>query len=138
MSGRVLYSDLVNSPEQVTLKFRFQVQAGGADNDPDVILPHKCGVTDVTNEAVGQYRITFAEKFPVFIGMVGSVLEATPTHDLIVKCDVADYNATNGTLDVYVVGADGTTAAEEPADNDWVYCEVTFCRRSELAPSGAI
>lgn len=135
---RAPYTEMVTSPELVVVKFRFQVQAAGGGNHPDVLRPASQGVTDVVNISAGVYDIYFAEKYPVFLGMVGTVLEATPAHDLIVKCSVAGYSATTGILRVTVVGADGSTAAEEPADNDWVYIEATFCRRNQLVPSGSI
>jgi hypothetical protein len=65
-------------------------------------------------------------------------MEATQAHDLICKFSVGGYSASAGTLTFTVVGADGTTAAEDPPDNDWVYVEATFCRRSNLCPSGSI
>lgn len=131
----VLYSDLVNSPEQVTIKFRFQING---TSDPDNVVPALSGVTEVTRTSAGLFVVTFAEKWPVFIGATGSVLEATQAHDLIVKTSVAGYVPSTGLLTLTVVGADGSTAAEDPPDNDWVYVEATFCRRSGLAPSGAI
>ncbi len=138
MSRRLWPAPLSGSPELVTLKFRFQVAAtGGAE--PDFIVPASCGVSDVTRDgSAGLYTITFDEKFPVFLGLVGTVLEATPAHDFIVKADIADYDAAAGTLIITVVGVDGGTAAEDVIENDWVYLEVTFCRRSAMAPSGAL
>lgn len=137
--SRTLYPlHYVNSPEQVTVKFRFQAAAAGGD-DPDFIVPHLCGVTDVVrNATAGQYEITFAEKFPVFIGMVGTVLEAEETNDFVVKCGAGDYDSSTGVLTVQVVGLDGAVADEDVVENDWVYIEATFCRKSALAPSGAI
>ncbi len=129
---------LSGSPELVTLKFRFQAGAA-AGAEPDFIVPAYCGVSGVTRDgSAGLYTISFIEKYPVFIGLVGTVLEATPAHDLIVKADVADYDATAGTLIITIVGVDGGTAAEDVIENDWVYLEVTFCRRNGLAPVGAI
>ncbi len=134
-----LYSDLVNSPEQVTLNFRFQ-SAGGQPSAPDFIVPGLCGVTDVTQAATdGIFTVTFAEKYPVFIGGHGSVMPATNANDQIVKIDVADYSPTAGTLMVHVIGAlDTTQVAEAVAADDWVYLSLTFCRRSQLAPTTAI
>ena len=138
MSRNVYPVSYVNSPEQVTLKFRFQTSIGA---DPDLILPHKCGVVDITYTAT-KYTITFDEKYPVFIGGFAHVMPLAPdtatNSDYVFAISPADYSATNGTLIIYPVGVDGTTAAEQPADNDWVYCEFTFCRRSALAPSGAL
>jgi hypothetical protein len=129
------YIAQVGNPEQLTLKFRFQIN--GTD-DPDFIVPGGC-VTDVTQESTGVFKITFAQKYPVFVGLVGTVLEATPVNDLIVKADVADYDSSAGTLLVSVVGAlHDAAAAEDPVDDDWVYLEVTFCTRSTLSPAVAI
>lgn len=134
MSRKLHEPALTGSPELVKLSFRFQIDG---TNDPDNVRPAGI-VTDITRTSDGLFAITFAEKYPVFIGLVGSVLEATPAHDLIVKSSVAAYSSTTGILSVTVVGADGSTAAEDPADNDWVYVEATFCRNSTLAPSGSI
>lgn len=138
--SKILYPvSFVNSPEQVTLKFRFQVNG---TSDPDFIVPANCGVTDVTYAATGVYTVTFDEKFPVFIGGRATVMPATPETagnvDFLIGIDVADYSSTAGTLVMYAVGVDGTTAAEVPEDNSWIYCDLTFCRRSSLAPSGAL
>jgi hypothetical protein len=138
MSRLLWPAPLSGSRDLVTLKFRFQVGAtGGAE--PDAIVPASCGVTDVIrNATTGQYEITFDQKFPVFIGMVGTVLEAEESHDLIVKCGAGDYSASTGVLTVQVVGLDGSTADEDVIEDDWVYLEVTFCRNSVGAPTGAI
>ncbi len=135
----LLYSQLVGSPELVTLKFRFQSN-GGQPAAADHLVPGNSGVTSVTQAATdGIWTITFAEKYPVFVGGFGHVLPATNANDQIVKIDVADYSATAGTLIVHTIGALDTTAvAEAVAANDWVYCELTFCRRSGLAPDVSI
>lgn len=135
----LLYSDLCNSPEQVVLRFRFQ-SAGGQPAAPDFLVPGNCGVTDVTQAATdGVFTITFAEKYPVFIGGHGAVMPATNANDQIVKIDVADYSPTAGTLIVHTIGAlDTTQVAEAVAADDWVYLELTFCRRSGMAPTVAI
>lgn len=125
----------VNSPNQVTCKFRFQING---TSDPDNVVPGNTCVTEVTRTSAGLFVITFAEKFPVFLGAVGAVLESTQAHDLICKFSVGGYDASTGLLTMTVVGADGSTAAEDPADNDWVYIEATFCRNSTQAPSAAI
>lgn len=135
----LLYSDLVNSPEQVTLNFRFQ-SAGGQPTAPDFLVPGNCGVSDITQAATdGIFTITFSEKYPVFIGGHGSVMHATNANDQIVKIDVADYSASAGTLIVQVIGALHDTAVAEavPAD-DWVYLSLTFCRRNGMAPTVAV
>lgn len=134
-----LYSDLVNSPEQITVKFRFQING---TSDPDFIVPALSGVTEVTRTSAGLFAITFAEKWPVFIGMQARVLPVTAaTNDLTVSCVVTSYSSTTGILSITVSGPVTdylTVAAEDPVDDSWVYVEATFCRRSGLAPSGAI
>ena len=123
-------------PEVVAVVFRFQVgAAGGAE--PDFQVPAGA-VSNVTRDgSAGLYTITFREKYPVFLGMVGSVLEATPAHDLFPKADIADYDAAAGTLQITVVGADGATAAEDVIENDWVFLTVYFMRVKTLAYSAA-
>lgn len=139
--SRVLWpAPLSNAPNLVTLKFRFQVNGTSA---PDALVPANCGVTDVTyDDTPKAFTITFDEKFPVFIGGFCSVMPGAPetagNADFLLSMDVADYSSTNGTLVVYSVGVDGTTAAEVPPDDSWIYCELTFCRRSTQAPSGSI
>ncbi len=137
MSRNLYTQHYANSPEQVTLKFRFQ-SAGAATNAPDFIVPASCGVDSITHASTGVYAIQFSEKFPVFLGMVATVLEATEVNDYVIKCGVGDYDTATGILTVTCVGLDGSVAAEAVVDNDWVYMEVTFCRRSAMAPTGAI
>lgn len=129
------YLAQTTSPELVRVCFRFQING---TSDPDALFPSAQGVTNVVRDSAGVFTITFAEKWPALLGCVGMVMEATPAHDLIVKADLADYSSTNGTLAVTVVGADGSSAAEDPPDNDWVYLECTFCRRNNLQASGSI
>jgi len=122
-------------PEIVFLPFRFQING---TSDPDNCVPGGA-VLDVVRTGAGVFTINFAEKYPIFIGLVGTVLEATPAHDLIVKAAVGNYTASTGVLTgVTVVGADGTTAAEDPIDNDWVYVIAAFSRRSVLNTSAAL
>jgi hypothetical protein len=126
-----------SNPEVVAVVLRFQAGAtGGAE--PDFQVPAG-SVIDVTRDgSAGVYTVTFNEKYPVFLGMVGSVHEATPAHDLIVKCDVADYDNAAGTLILTVVGVDGGTAAEDVIEDDWVFLVCYFGRRTALSATGAI
>lgn len=139
--SKLLYPvHFVNSPEQVTLKFRFQ-SAGTGTTDPDFIVPANCGVVDIDQSAAGVWAITLDEKFPVFIGLTGSVMAASGVGlGLAVQAAVADYVPSTGVLTVRTVDpyTDATPAAADVADNDWVYVEATFCRVSVLAPSGAL
>lgn len=123
-------------PEQVRYCFRFQING---TSDPDFIMPAGA-VKDITRSSAGVFvvKLNDGQRPAGLVGLVGSVLEATQAHDLMVKGSVAGYDATTGFLTITVVGADGTTAAEDPADNDWVYVEATFQRRSVYATAGSI
>lgn len=142
--SKVLYPvHFVNSPEQVTLKFRFQINGV---SDPDAIVPANCGVTDVTRTSEGLFAITLDEKFPVFIGATGTVMGTGATSlGMVVQCAPGDYVASTGVLSVSTIdpseagtAPETTGAVDDPTDNDWVYIEATFCRKSGLAPSGSI
>lgn len=132
---RAPFNEVVTSPELVVVKFRFQING---TSDPDFVVPGSQGVTEVTRTSAGLFVVTLAEKYPTFVGAVGTVLEATQAHDLICKFSVAGYVASTGKLTFTVVGADGSSAAEDPADNDWVYVEATFGRRSGMHAQAAI
>jgi hypothetical protein len=129
------YLAQTTSPELVRICFRFQING---TSDPDALYPGYQGVTDVSRSGAGVFVVTFAEKWSAMVGFTGTVLEATPAHDLIVKAALAGYDASAGTLTLTVVGADGSTAAEDPVDNDWVYVECVFARRNGLQASVAI
>lgn len=130
---------MVQAPELITLKFRIQ-SAGAATTAPDFQVPAGT-VASATLASTGLYTVTLREKYPVFVGGHGHVMTAIAgvgTADLKVNIDVAGYVATTGVLTFSVVGADGSTAVEDVPDNDWIYLELTFCRRSTLCPTGAI
>lgn len=130
------YCDTTTSPEVERVIFRFQING---TSDPDVLLPGFQGVTDVTRAgSAGAFDVTFATKYPVMLGFLGTVLEGTPANDLIVKVSAVGYNSTTGVLRVTVVGADGTPIAEDPVNDDWVFCEVFFARRSGMHAAVAI
>lgn len=126
------YMMMSAGPEVVAVVFRFQAGAtGGAE--PDHQVPAGA-VTDVTRDgSAGLYSITFREKYPVLLGVLGSVMEATPVNDYVVKADVADYDATTGIMIVTVVGLDGSAAAEDVIEDDWVFIVAYFMRRQSLA-----
>jgi hypothetical protein len=124
--------------EVVAVPFRFQVAAAGGA-EPDFQVPAGAVSVVTRDGSAGLYSVTFREKYPIFLGVVGTVLEATPAHDLIVKTSVASYSATTGVLTLTVVGADGTTAAEDVIDNDWVFVVAYFIRRTTaFGATGAI
>jgi hypothetical protein len=140
MARKLHPAPLTGSPELVTYKFRFQ-SAGTGTTDADFIVPAACGVKAVDQTAAGVWAIEFIEHHPTFVGMVGTVMVASGVgFGQVVQAAPADYSATTGILTVRTVDtySDATPAAADVADNDWVYCEVTFCRRNDLAPSGAL
>lgn len=135
------YLQMVNAPEVVTVKGRIQ-SAGAATNPPDFQVPAGTFVS-ATHATTGVYTVKLPIKYPRFIGGIGSVHTAigtpgTSTADLLVVFDVAGYDATTGILTFTVVGADGGTAAEAVPDNDWIYLELTFSRKTVLNQSGAL
>lgn len=140
MARKLHPAPLSGSPELVTLKFRFQ-SAGTGTTDPDFIVPASCGVRSIDQSAAGVWAITLIEKFPLFVGLVGSVMCSSGVgFGQVVQAAAADYVASTGVLTVRTVDpyTDATPAAADVADNDWVYVEATFCRRNGLAPTGAL
>ena len=132
------YLSQTNLAEEVTVKFRFQING---TSDPDALVPHMKGVTDVARSGVGVFAATMADKYPIFVGLTGNVMgDSGATLGLVVQGDVAGYVASTGVLTFRTVDTytDATPAAADPTDDDWVYVEATFCRRSTLCPSGAI
>lgn len=138
--SRILYpAPLSTSPELVTIKARIQ-SAGAAATAPDFQVPAGTFAA-ATLASTGLYTVTLREWYPVFVGGIGQVMTAVAgvgTADLRVVFDVAGYDPATGVLTFSVVGTDGSTAIEDVPDNDWIYLELTFCRRSGLAPSGAL
>lgn len=134
------YVPTVAAPEQHTVKFRFRING---TSDPDSIVPSKMGITDIVRTGAGVFDITFDTAYPVFVGLLGNVMGiegGSVVNDQLVKCDpTSDYVSSTGVLTITVVGAlDTAAAAEDPADNSWVYVEATFCRRSTLSPQDSI
>ncbi len=135
-----LYSQLFNAPELVTYHFRFQVNT---TNDPDFIIPGKCGVTDIvhTDGPPVTFDITFAEKHPHFVTMSGCLFQAGAlgAGDAIVPV-VVSYTASTGVLVIKMADPDaaGVPAAATPDDDTWVCLSVTFCRRDALGTSTGV
>lgn len=130
------YLQMTTSPETVVVRFRFQING---TSDPDFLVPHAQGVIDIARTGAGVFAITFADKYPVFIGASGYVMAGViaASHQLIPVGGPAAYVASTGVLTLSSLDLD-TPAVTEPTDNDWAYVEAVFCRRSTLAPSGAI
>jgi hypothetical protein len=128
---------LTNAPELVTLRFRLQYTTADL---ADFQVPAGA-IASNTHTSTGLYTMTLNEKYPVFVGGHGHVMTAIAgvgTADLQVVLDVAGYVPTTGVLTYSVVGADGGTAVEDVPNNDWIYFELTFCRKSGLTPVGAL
>ncbi len=136
--SRVLYpAPLTNCPDTVTLRFRLQYASGAA---ADFQVPAGA-IASNTRTSTGLYTMTLNEWYPVFIGGFGHVMTtdtASAGGDAIVHIAPADYDSTTGVLTYRVTSADGSSAVEDVADNDWVYFELTFARRSNGAPTGAL
>lgn len=130
------YLSQAGMPDQVHLCFRFQINGTSA---PDNCFPAGA-VKSVGRTSAGLFTVVMNDGFrpAAMTGLVGGVLEATQAHDLLVKSSVAGYAASTGVLTVTVVGADGSTSAEDPVDNDWVYLDVCFQTRTSTAAVGAI
>lgn len=143
--GRILFpAPLSSSPELVTLKFRLQY----ANNvKADFQLP-AYSITSNTRTSEGLYTMTLNEMYPVFVGGFGHVMvaaaNAVTASSHYVAIDPADYVATTGVLTYRTLWHDHAGASTGPgvladiADNDWVFFELTFCRKSDLAPVGAL
>lgn len=137
------YLVMTNAGDVVTVKARIQ-SAGAATNAPDFQVPAGT-FTSATHASNGVYTVKLAQglRFPVFLGGIGSIhtaIAGNATADLIVSFDVAGYVASTGVLTFSVVGADGGSALEAVPDNDWIYLELSFCRKttSPTTASGAL
>jgi hypothetical protein len=130
------YIPLVQAPELITLKFRLQYTSGG---EADFQVP-AYSILDATAETNGVYTLTMNEKYPVFVGGFGHYMCAAEDNAFIVNILPTDYVSSTGVLTVtlFTDDGDGTYTAENGVDDDWVYFELTFCRRSTLCPTGAI
>lgn len=128
------YIPLVQAPELITLKFRLQYTTNG---EADFQLPAN-SITSNSWTSTGLYTMTLNEKYPVFVGGLAQVMGATEAHQQYVVIDPADYVSSTGVLTYRVMEADGSAALADVANNEWIYFELTFCRRSTLCPQGAL
>lgn len=135
------YVPMVQAPELITLKFRIQLAA--STGNPDFQVPAN-SIADATAETGGVYTLTMNEKYPVFVGGFGHVMaEAIASTADVYRCvniTPDGYDSATGILTVTLLtdDGDGTDTAENGQADDWVYFELTFCRRSTLCPVGAI
>lgn len=135
------YIPLVQAPELLTLKFRVQLAA--TTNNPDFQVPAN-SIKDAVAATGGVYTLEMNEKYPVFVGGFGHVMcEAIGSPAAVYRCvniTPDGYDSATGILTVTLLtdNGDGTDTAENGVADDWVYFELTFCRRSTLCPSGAI
>lgn len=117
-------------PEQVTVRFRFQVNG---TSDPDNIVGGAQMVSDIVRDDVGEFSITFAHKYPTFVSANFGRFGAGEQAQIV---EVLSYTSSTGVLVIQCLSDAGV--AEEPTDDNWITCDVTFCRRSQLAPSVSI
>lgn len=131
------YLQMVQAPELITLKFRIQLAA--TTGDPDFQVPAGT-IAAASAETNGVYTLTMRQKYPVFVGGFGSYMCAAEDNVFHVNILPSDYDSATGVLTVtlFTDDGDGTYTAENGVDDDWVYFELTFCRKSRLAPTGAI
>jgi hypothetical protein len=136
--SKILYpAPLTNEGNLVTLKFRLQYTSAGA---ADFVVPAGA-IASNTRTSTGLYTLTLNEMYPVFLGGLANVMTqdtASAGGDAIVHFFPTDYAPTTGVLTYRVVSGDGSSAVEDVADNDWIYFELNFARRSTGCPSGAI
>ncbi len=137
------YLQMVNAGDLVTVKARIQ-SAGAATNAPDFQVPAGT-FSAATHASTGVYTVTMAQglRFPVFLGGFGHVMTADVANaggDALVHIAADGYVASTGVLTFQVTSADGSTAVEAVADDEWIYLELNFCRKTSSATnaSGAI
>lgn len=131
-----LTGPLFGGPDEVLKSFRFQVNG---TSDPDFQVPAGA-VDDVVLTSTGLFTITLpqAERYPVMITGRASVQSAAASGgDTIgIVATVVSYTAATGVLIVRTENHAG--AADDPADDNWVHVSVLFCRKTVLAPAGAV
>lgn len=137
-NSRQLYvGPVTNCLNSVVLRFRLQFTSAAL---ADFVVPAGA-IASNTRTSTGLYTLTLNEFYPVFIGGLATVMTqdtAAAGGDAMVKFFPTDYVASTGVLTYRVVSADGSSAVEDVADNDWIYFELTFARYSGQAPTGAI
>lgn len=121
---------LSGTPEQATLDFRFQING---TSDPDFLVGCEGLVSDVVRAGVGDFDITFGVKYPTMLTCHVTVADSVGD---MVGFDVG-YNSATGVLSINTFDTE-TPAAADPTDDSWVHVSVTFCRRSQMAPTVAI
>lgn len=138
MGSRMLFAaPLTNKSDLVTLRFRLQFTSAGS---ADFQVPAGA-VASNTRTSAGLYAMTLNEKYPNFLGGLASVMTtdtASAGGDAVVKFFPTDYVASTGVLTYRVTSADGSSAVEDVADNDWIYFELTFFRKPDQATAGAL
>lgn len=128
--ARQEYPGLKGAPETVTHNFRFQVNG---TSDPDNFVGGSQTLTDIVRDDVGEFSLSFANFYPLFIsahfGRLGS-------GEQMQSVEVLSYTASTGVMVVQCLSDAGI--AEEPTDDDWITCSVTFSRRNSLNGSVSI
>lgn len=136
--SRVLYGiHEVNSPEQVVLRFRLQYTTNG---EADFQVPAGA-VSSNTRTGTGVYTLTLNALYPVLVGGEAKHMTAgtgAAVADLMVKFAPEDYVASTGVLTYRVTSLDGAAAVADVPNDEWVYFELVFAKRSAGAPTGAL
>lgn len=132
--AKVCYPGLRGGPEEVTVNFRFQINA---TSDPDAFFGSGGLVTDIVRDSAGQFSITLDKNFR-FQNVVAC--HVSPT-DQTFGGKYESWTASTGVLVVTTIDYDlaAASAAEgDPADDSWVHVSLTLCRRANLASSQSI
>lgn len=128
--ARTEHPGLKGAPETVTHDFRFQVNA---TSDPDNFVGGSQTVEDIVRDDVGEFSLTFANKYPLLIAANFGRLGAGEQAQIV---EVLSYTASTGVMVIQCLSDAGI--AEEPTDDNWITCSVTFSRRNSLNGSTSI
>lgn len=126
------YPLLTSGPEQVELKFRFQIN--GTSN-PDNVVGSAGLVEDITRNDTGEFTVTIHPSYR-YQNLV--VCHASVQADLDVDAKYVSWTPSTGALVIHTVAYDDAPAAGDPADDSWVHVTATLCRRSEMLPTTSV
>ncbi len=124
------FPPLAAGPEEITLKFRFQIDG---TSDPDLFVGIAGMVDSIVYSATGVYTITLASayRYPTLVTAFAKVDSTGLTDDV----RFTSYDFDTGVVVLQGILQDGSQAAAVVTDDSWVHVELTFCRRSNLCPT---
>lgn len=138
MSFKGPYFHMSHSAHTVEQILRFQING---TSDPDNVVDCDHVVSDITRSSAGVFVVTFRDcRYPTFLGMTGSVMNATAgqvSYGLIVQAAAGGWSASAGTLTLHVVDpyTDASPAAVDPTDDNWVFVRACFGARTLAGPA---